>query len=289
MADISHKDIPLPFMHPPAAIEFSGIVSSYIPTKVGFIYLHIPSNVPYKSTGLQQGNMVEIGPTNLSTALTSTSVAIQNDRGTSATISVANGTNAGVLSSSLFTKLSGIEANAKDDQIAAEVAVTPTGSLSATNVQTALAELQSKINAIQAWPVGSVLTMATGVNANTAIGYGTWVKFGEGQVPVGQLAGDPHFGTLGAAGGAKTHTLSWNEMPQHSHGINDFGHGHQVPAINGSSGSINGFPAGANQGFGGNVNTTFNTTNISVQNSGNDFPHNNMQPYKVVVFWERTS
>jgi hypothetical protein len=43
-------------------------------------------------------------------------------------------------------KLSGIEANAKDDQVASEVPVTTSGNLTSTNVQLALQELQSDID-----------------------------------------------------------------------------------------------------------------------------------------------
>jgi hypothetical protein len=46
------------------------------------------------------------------------------------------------------TKLSGIEPNAKDDQAASEVPVTPTGNLTSTDVQAALEELQSDIDGI---------------------------------------------------------------------------------------------------------------------------------------------
>lgn len=44
------------------------------------------------------------------------------------------------------SKLSAIEANAKDDQVASEVPVTPSGNLAATDTQAALVELQSDVD-----------------------------------------------------------------------------------------------------------------------------------------------
>jgi hypothetical protein len=53
----------------------------------------------------------------------------------------------GLMSSGDKTKLDGIEASAKDDQVASEVPVTPVGNLMQTDVQAALAYLQSEIDA----------------------------------------------------------------------------------------------------------------------------------------------
>jgi len=59
-----------------------------------------------------------------------------------------DGTINGVYTLAERNKLSGIEANAKDDQISSEVPVTATGNLSATNVQLALEELQADIDVL---------------------------------------------------------------------------------------------------------------------------------------------
>jgi microcystin-dependent protein len=49
------------------------------------------------------------------------------------------------------------------------------------------------------------------------LGFGTWAAFGAGRVLVGLDAGDVDFDTVEETGGAKTHTLTVDEMPSHTH------------------------------------------------------------------------
>jgi microcystin-dependent protein len=72
------------------------------------------------------------------------------------------------------------------------------------------------------YPVGSIYTnAAVYTNPGTLLGFGTWVKFGEGKVLVGQDGTDIDFNALGETGGSKTHTLTENEMPSHNHSYTD--------------------------------------------------------------------
>jgi hypothetical protein len=80
------------------------------------------------------------GETNLSLDQTANDVTVKSDTGADVVIPSVDSTNAGVMSSADKTKLDGIEENAKDDQNAAEVPFTPTGDISATNVQLAIQE-----------------------------------------------------------------------------------------------------------------------------------------------------
>jgi microcystin-dependent protein len=52
-----------------------------------------------------------------------------------------------------------------------------------------------------------------------------YAPFFNGRVPVGYDGGAY---TMGAQGGEVNHTLSWNEMPSHVHGVGDPGHAHSV-------------------------------------------------------------
>lgn len=86
----------------------------------------------------------------------------------------------------------------------------------------------------------------------------------EGRVPVGLDASQAEFTPLGKTGGAKTHTLTVNEMPHHSHG----GDGGRIWSEYGS-GSL-----AAGSEYGGILRATTAAT-------GNDQAHNNLQPYLV--------
>lgn len=61
------------------------------------------------------------GSTNLSTTRTATTVTVVSDSGTDATIPAADGTNAGVMTAAMQTKLAGIEAGAEVNDSAAEI------------------------------------------------------------------------------------------------------------------------------------------------------------------------
>lgn len=106
--------------------------------------------------------------------------------------------------------------------------------------------------------------------------------------------------TVGATGGAETHTLSSTEMPVHSHGVTDPSHGHGIndPShshgyrvqANPSGGEINLLPLTTGSGEtqntqGANTGISVNgsTTGISIQNAGSGAAHNNLQPSVVVL------
>ncbi len=93
--------------------------------------------------------------------------------------------------------------------------------------------------------------------------------------------------------GTETHTLTIDEMPihnhgvtdpQHNHGITDPGHSHSLPLSSAAlvgTGPEDDVTQGS--GYGSGTSTTGITinnayTNISINNTGNSEPHNNMQP-----------
>ena len=131
----------------------------------------------------------------------------------------------------------------------------------------------SIISLSDVYPVGSIYINASdGTNPGTLLGFGTWVAFGAGRVPVGIDATQTEFDTAEETGGAKTHTLTISEMPSHNHnqpaGIS--------PAPNANDVDITG----------GNGRTIDN--NILTDNTGGGNAHNNLQPYIVVYMWKRT-
>ena len=123
-------------------------------------------------------------------------------------------------------------------------------------------------NSIQSlYPVGSVYINASDdTNPSTLLGFGTWERFGEGRVLVSQDSGDGDFGNIGATGGSKTHQLTVNEMPSHSHTYTDHDR------------------TGDQAGLGSGEAKTENTGS-----TGGNSPHNNLQPYITVYMWVRTA
>lgn len=124
-----------------------------------------------------------------------------------------------------------------------------------------------------AYPVGSIYHNGNvSTNPATIFGFGTWVQI-SGRVLVGLDGTQTEFDTLLETGGAKTHTLTTAEMPNHAHG---------TPVNNAGSGSYN----GSATTYSSNV---ANSNGIATTAVGGGGAHNNLQPYIVVYMWRRTA
>lgn len=122
------------------------------------------------------------------------------------------------------------------------------------------------------YPVGSIYMSVNNVNPNSFFG-GTWVAWGIGRVPVGVDTSQTEFNTVEKKGGEKTHQLTVDEMPSHSHDTNN-----HVGAGSGSLGS------GYNWGFNMNDYGPVGTTSV-----GGGQAHNILQPYITCYMWKRTA
>lgn len=96
-------------------------------------------------------------------------------------------------------------------------------------------------------------------------GYGTWERYGTDRVTVG-AGGEYQAGTVG---GEKEHTLTVDEMPNHNHSVLSGGGSNSRPGIEVATSS-----SGA-------------TENWAILSSGDDKPHNNMQPYIATYRYRR--
>lgn len=126
------------------------------------------------------------------------------------------------------------------------------------------------------YPVNSVKMFYDNLDHSNFCGF-TWERVLKGKVPVGIDSNDDDFNVIGKIGGEKKHTLTENELARHSHstvdvcsypgGVPDVktGYGYEEIQLNRSS-------------YGNNVTYT-----------GDNTPHNNLQPYEVVSYWRRIS
>jgi hypothetical protein len=162
------------------------------------------------------------------------------------------------------------------------------------------------------YPIGSIYTNATNnTNPATLLGFGTWVAFGAGRVPVGFDATDPLFDTAEETGGSKdaavvahTHTGTTASSGSHQHYILD----------NARSGSEAQYTptvyadktlAGMGGGGGYELYTLSGTTNaatggltssagahthsFTTGSTGSSGTNANLQPYITVYMWKRTA
>jgi len=126
------------------------------------------------------------------------------------------------------------------------------------------------INAL-VYPVGSIYFNATvSTNPATLLGFGTWVAYAAGRVPVGKAASGT-FDTLGEEQGAETHTLSVAELPAHTHSYD---------RQNTSTDAISIHDI---------VRTTGGNSSATSGSTGSGTAHNNIQPSITVYMWRRTA
>lgn len=118
------------------------------------------------------------------------------------------------------------------------------------------------------YPVGSIYISVNNVNPSTLFG-GTWAQIKDKFL---LAAGSTY--SNGDTGGEATHTLTVNEMPNHTHNVNI---GAALAAESGGFGLNNGFPVAKD-----NISRDTNS-------KGGGQPHNNMPPYLVVAIWKRTA
>ena len=120
------------------------------------------------------------------------------------------------------------------------------------------------------YKIGALYFTTISYNPSTIFGYGTWERFGEGKTLIGLDSTDGDFNVIGETGGAKTHTLTENEMPAHTH-----------PYVDDSP---SGFLDYLTHRGGEDEGSRYDKTTGA---AGGDQSHNNMPPYVVVYIWKR--
>ncbi|MBS4930767.1 MAG: BppU family phage baseplate upper protein [Clostridiales bacterium] len=176
--------------------------------------------------------------------------------------------------------IAGLNASGKLQQMptAADVGAVPTsrtinGKALTGNITITAEDIGTSAIFLAANPVGAIYLSVNPTNPGTLYG-GTWVAWGSGCVPVGVNASDTDFKTVEKTGGAKTHTLTVQEIPPHEHDLN---------AVNEGVDNPNG---GYHPGW------TFNkqyTAQVMSASTGGGQAHNNLQPYITCYMWKRTA
>lgn len=155
------------------------------------------------------------------------------------------------------------------------------------------------------YPVGSIYMSTVSTNPATLFGFGTWEAMPAGHVLLAQ--GKSSWGTTynaGSTGGEATHQLTVGELPTHNHNattnnVNQNGNIGWLQA--GKDYNFSGVFSTSSKNQGANVgngestgvwNCIFNSThshNITINNTGSNQSHNNLQPYISVYIWKRTA
>lgn len=176
--------------------------------------------------------------------------------------------------------IAGLDGSGKLIQMptAAEVGAVPTsrtvnGKALTSNITITAADIGTSAIFLASHPVGSLFETTVSTNPGTLYG-GTWAAWGGGRTPVGVNTADTSFNTVEKTGGAKTHTLTVQEIPNHDHDLN---------AVNEGVDNPNG---GYHPGW------TFNkqyTAQVMSASTGGGQAHNNLQPYITCYIWKRTT
>lgn len=129
------------------------------------------------------------------------------------------------------------------------------------------------------FPVGAYYITENATTPASLFG-GEWVQV-SGKFLLGQSVQDGYL--VGSEGGEKTHTLTTEEMPQHSHKPHQFT---WVVSYGGNTGKN--AISDMNQGN-ANVFNVDEDQNRYTGTAGGNQPHNNMPPYRIVYIWRRTA
>lgn len=149
----------------------------------------------------------------------------------------------------------------------------PSSLASGDSLATLIGKLQAYINSRSY--VGMIIhstTLDTMAKVVAQYGGTTWIRH-NGYMLYGATS-NVAANSATATGGESTHTLTVNEMPNHSHKVRYTG-----GYANGNNGGMPGTSVDATPGY----------NDLLIAYEGGGAAHNNMPPYKNVYIWERTA
>ena len=147
---------------------------------------------------------------------------------------------------------------------------------------------------LQSRPVGNIYQSTNATSPAELFG-GTWEEMPAGRVLLAQ--GQSDWGTnyaAGSTGGEATHQLTVGEMPAHNHSAwsdaqGNHNHAIQCNGWSGGSTKVSSYYSRDWQLTAYTDNAGNHTHNITINNTGSNQAHNNLQPYISVYIWKRIS
>lgn len=150
------------------------------------------------------------------------------------------------------------------------------------------------------WPIGSIFFGAVATSPATLLGFGTWVRFGQGRMPISQDDGNARWDVAEETGGSETVQLTTAQLAAHTHTQNSHNHtqdahfhAQDINTLVLAVGVSANLPTGSLLASKGQNTQSTTATNQAAtatnQNAGGDQAHDNMPPFITVYMWKRTA
>lgn len=168
-------------------------------------------------------------------------------------------------------------------------------------------QLNAKLNKSElldlVYPVGAIYLSVNSTSPTTLFG-GIWEEYASGRTIIGQGTSDLMY-SAGAVGGESKHTITLNELPNHSHPCNTVNSGETtfrtLATETGTGMTSSGLLSASSDeklenipNYNGSNYLTLNNINLNISNHthtigsiGAGASHNNMPPYIVCYIWKR--
>ena len=158
--------------------------------------------------------------------------------------------------------------------------------LNAQTFNTMQSNIEQAINAI--YPVGSIIIRDDTEDMSNFLGF-TWEKVFAGRVLVGLDTTQTEFDTIGKTGGEKTHKLTIDEMPSHTHDMDDavYGNYKNRLGIRGDGGGGKNLVPSMTQTDGYSKYLPTDTGGGKGHSHGDTGSANHLPPYLAVYMWKR--
>ena len=161
-------------------------------------------------------------------------------------------------------------------------------------VRNAIAKYTPMLDTLKkVYPVGSIYMSTVSTNPATLFGFGTWEAMPAGRVLLAQ--GKSDWGTTynaGSTGGEATHQLTVGELPAHNHSGSTNLAGEHTHLYGGAYFGADAYnrrdaycPSDSKSW--GTSSSGNHSHIVTINNTGTDTPHNNMQPFIVTYIWQR--